>query len=188
MKMQCCQILEYYLQLLGLLFLCHSIAVLCEEDSVIDDEVREKNNNNEFFRQAKENVEKFYCQSENCVNDNVIQTCHILSPENFNLDSPSIMYGEPKGRFGNQLLGYAVLHQLQVQLGVHSYITKETKDFLLEFFTPESVTLPVFNETFCNWRNIQKKPFTGSFQGKLQLVNLQEKRFFNNLKKFLKIF
>ena len=75
------------------------------------------------------------------------------------------MFGEPKGRFGNQLLGYAVLHQLQVQLGVKSYITKETKDLLLEFFTPESVTLPVFNETFCNWRNIQKKPFTGSFRG-----------------------
>ena len=82
------------------------------------------------------------------------------------LCSPSIMYGEAKGRFGNQLLGYSILHQLQVQLGVKSYITKETKDLLLEFFTPESVTLPVFNETFCNWRNIQKKPFTGSFQGK----------------------
>ena len=79
------------------------------------------------------------------------------------MNSPSIIFGEPQGRFGNQLLGYAVLHQLQVQLGIKSYISKETKEFLLRFFTPESVTLPIFNETFCNWKDIRFTPYNGPF-------------------------
>ncbi len=36
----------------------------------------------------------------------------MFSPATFNKDSPSIIYGEAKGRFGNQFLGYIVLLQV----------------------------------------------------------------------------
>ena len=98
--MQFYQFLEQYLQL-GLLFLCHSISrVLSGEENVFRAIPAQNGDSNDylyiqnsdgsqsdFLRQAKENLENFYCQSENCLNDNnVIQTCHILSPENFNMD------------------------------------------------------------------------------------------------------
>ena len=94
------------------------------------------------------------------------QACQILNSDTFNHESPSIIFAEPKGRFGNQLLGYLNLYQLQAQIGVKSYITRKTKDYLLNFFTPESIILPVFNKTFCNWRSIEFTPFNGHFVGK----------------------
>ena len=95
-------------------------------------------------------------------------TCQLLNIDTFNEKSPSIMFADTfSGRFGNQLLGYVVLYQLQLQTGIKCYITKETKDFLLKFFTPESVTLSVFNETFCNWKRIHFKPYGGHFAGKI---------------------
>ena len=103
---------------------------------------------------------------ETCTSNENAQTCQILNSDTFNHESPSIMFVEPKGRFGNQLLGYLNLYQLQEQIGVKSYITRRTKDSLLNFFTPESITLPVFNETFCNWRSIEFMPFNGHFVGK----------------------
>ena len=99
--MQFYPILEYYLLHIGVLFLCHSISrVLSGEENVFraiptpngdtSDYLYIQNSDgtqSDFLRQAKENLENFYCQSENCLNDNnVIQTCHILSPENFNMD------------------------------------------------------------------------------------------------------
>ena len=103
---------------------------------------------------------------ETCTSNENAQTCQMLNSDTFNHESPSIMFVEPKGRFGNQLLGYLNLYQLQAQIGVKSYITRRTKDSLLNFFTPESITLPVFNETFCNWRSIEFMPFNGHFVGK----------------------
>ena len=103
---------------------------------------------------------------ETCTSNENAQTCQMLNSDTFNHESPSIMFVEPKGRFGNQLLGYLNLYQLQEQIGVKSYITRRTKDSLLNFFTPESITLPVFNETFCNWRSIEFMPFNGHFVGK----------------------
>ena len=103
---------------------------------------------------------------ETCTSNENAQTCQMLNPDTFNHESPSIMFVEPKGRFGNQLLGYLNLYQLQTQIGVKSYITRRTKDCLLNFFTPESITLPVLNETFCNWRSIEFMPFNGHFVGK----------------------
>ena len=99
--MQFYQILEHYLLPIGVLFLYHLIPrVLSEEENVnrviptpngdTSDYLYIQNSDgtqSDFLRQAKENLENFYCQSENCLNDNnVIQTCHILSPENFNMD------------------------------------------------------------------------------------------------------
>ena len=45
----------------------------------------------------------------------------------FNENSPSIMYGEARGRFGNQFLAYMVFLQLKRQLGIESYIDEECK-------------------------------------------------------------
>ena len=99
--------------------------------------------------------------------ENNNQVCQILNTDTtFTHESPSIMFCEPRGRFGNQLLGYLSLYQLQEQIGVKSYITRKTKDYLLNFFTPESITLPIFNETFCNWKSIDFLPFSGPFVGK----------------------
>ena len=38
--------------------------------------------------------------------------CKKFKLSDFDEKSPSIMYGEASGRFGNQLLGYAMLYQL----------------------------------------------------------------------------
>ena len=92
--MQFYPILEYFLLHTGVLFLCHSISrVLSGEENVFraiptpNGDTSDYGTQSDFLRQAKENLENFYCQSENCLNDNnVIQTCHILSPENFNMD------------------------------------------------------------------------------------------------------
>ena len=87
-------ILEYFLLHTGVLFLCHSISrVLSGEENVFraiptpNGDTSDYGTQSDFLRQAKENSENFYCQSENCLNDNnEIQTCHILSPDNFNLN------------------------------------------------------------------------------------------------------
>ena len=113
----------------------------------------------EVFQSSKGNLD--------CYNQHDT-TCQLLNIDTFNEKSPSIMFADTfSGRFGNQLLGYVVLYQLQLQTGIKCYITKETKDFLLKFFTPESVTLSVFNETFCNWKRIHFKPYVGHFAGKV---------------------
>ena len=116
----------------------------------------------EVFQSSKGNLNDY--------NQNVtstIKTCRLLNIDTFNEKSISIMFADTfTGRLGNQLLGYAVLYQLQIQTGIKCYITKETKDFLLKFFTSESVTLSVFNETFCNWKRIHFKPYVGHFAGK----------------------
>ena len=92
--MQFYPILEYFLLHTGVLFLCHSISrVLSGEENVFraiptpNGDTSDYGTQSDFLRQAKENSENFYCQSENCLNDNnEIQTCHILSPDNFNLN------------------------------------------------------------------------------------------------------
>lgn len=53
------------------------------------------------------------CEETKCVN---------FDFSSFNENSPSIIYGEARGRFGNQFLAYMVFHQLKQQLGVDSYI------------------------------------------------------------------
>ncbi len=58
-------------------------------------------------------------------------------------------------------LGYAALLQLQHQLGVKSYIDAECRDFLSEYFTPESVELPVLSEVFCNPEDIPLEGYNG---------------------------
>ena len=59
-----------------------------------------------------------YCEKEKCVDH---KDCVLF---NYDKNNPSIIFGEPKGRFGNHLFGYLVLHQLQEQIGIKSYITK----------------------------------------------------------------
>ena len=99
--MQFYQILEHYLLPIGVLFLYHLIPrVLSEEENVYraipttngdsSDYLHIQNSDStqsDFLSQAQEKLENFFCQSENCLNDNSeIHTCHILSPENFNMD------------------------------------------------------------------------------------------------------
>ena len=123
--------------------------------------VNEDQSNNAKIKEMDET-----CTTTIIRDENNNQVCQILNTDtNFNHESPTIMFCEPKGRFGNQLLGYLSLYQLQEQIGVKSYITKKTKEDLLNFFTPESITLPVFNETFCNWKSIDFLPFNGPFVG-----------------------
>ena len=59
-----------------------------------------------------------YCKKEKCIDH---KDCVLF---NYDENNPSIIFGEPKGRFGNHLFGYLVLHQLQEQIGIKSYITK----------------------------------------------------------------
>ena len=124
--------------------------------------VNEDQSNNAKIKEMDET-----CTTTIIRDENNNQVCQILNTDTtFTHESPSIMFCEPRGRFGNQLLGYLSLYQLQEQIGVKSYITRKTKDYLLNFFTPESITLPIFNETFCNWKSIDFLPFNGPFVGK----------------------
>ena len=124
--------------------------------------VNEDQSNNAKIKEMDET-----CTTSIIRDENNNQVCQILNTDTtFTHESPSIMFCEPRGRFGNQLLGYLSLYQLQEQIGVKSYITRKTKDYLLNFFTPESITLPIFNETFCNWKSIDFLPFNGPFVGK----------------------
>jgi hypothetical protein len=112
-----------------------------------------------------------YCDGDSC--DNVIQSCKQFDRTTFNKNSPSIIYGEAAGRFGNHFLGYIVLLQLSRQLGVDAYINKECHNYMLQFFTPESVTMPVLNETYCNIKDMVFQPYHGPFR---DLVNFEEYR------------
>lgn len=60
------------------------------------------------------------CDKDSC--DEAQEKCVHFDFASFNEDSPSIIYGEARGRFGNQFLAYMVFHQLKEQLGVDSYI------------------------------------------------------------------
>ena len=78
--------------------------------------------------------------------------------------------GEGRGRFGNQFLVFSVFNQLQKQLGIQSYINEECRRYVEGFFTPESVTVPVLSEVFCNPEDIKSRlyPYRGPFK---DLVN-----------------
>lgn len=86
----------------------------------------------------------------------------------FGEDSPSIMYSKPNGRLGNQLVGYSVLSQLHLQLGVASYIDRETRDYLEATFTRDSVVLPVLQDSFCNWSEISFDGYEGHIKPMLK--------------------
>jgi hypothetical protein len=112
-----------------------------------------------------------YCDGDSC--NNIIQTCKQFDKTTFNKNSPSIIFGEAHGRFGNQFLGYIVLLQLSRQLGVDAYINKECHNYMLQFFTPESLTMLVLNETYCNSKDMIFQPYNGPFKN---LVNFEEYR------------
>ena len=61
------------------------------------------------FLQGTDDVSKHFKQ-EQANND---QDCKKFVASNFTSDMPSLMYTEAQGRFGNQLLGYAMLIQLR---------------------------------------------------------------------------
>ena len=65
---------------------------------------------------------------------------------------------------------YSVLNQLQKQLGIKAYISKTCQKYVQAFFTPESVTVPVLSEVFCNPEDIKSRlyPYSGPFK---DLVN-----------------
>ena len=54
----------------------------------------------------------------------------------------------------------------QEQLGIQAYIDEFCQEYILAFFTPESVTLPVLSETFCNPEEFKShlKPYDGPFK------------------------
>lgn len=81
------------------------------------------------------------------------EDCHNFDLSKFGLSDPSIFRFRAAGRLGNHLIVYALLMYAKVALGAEAYIEADTKEFLLKVFTEESVRLPVFSETFCNWRD-----------------------------------
>ncbi|XP_040575623.1 galactoside 2-alpha-L-fucosyltransferase Sec1 [Lepeophtheirus salmonis] len=89
--------------------------------------------------------------------------CRTIDFQNFK-NEPSILYGESKGRFGNQLLGYALFYQFKVSFGFNSYITQNCRETLDLYFTPEFNQLPVLEEEICNWKDIPWESYTGHFQ------------------------
>ena len=64
-----------------------------------------------------------HCDKDQCGdNEEQKNSCVDFNFETFNAESPSIIYGEARGRFGNQFLAYMVFLQLKRQLGVKTYI------------------------------------------------------------------
>ena len=124
------------------------------------------------------------CDKDSCDDSPETAKCVNFDFTSFNENSPSIIYGEARGRFGNQFLAYMVFHQLKHQLGVDTYIdstcryvlpifqkvyllfTNVIRRYMLEFFTPECVQLPILSETYCNAEEIQAKlePYNGPFK------------------------
>ena len=74
-------------------------------------------------------VSSQHCDKDQCNTNEVEQKSHCVhfNFEDFNEDSPSIIYGEARGRFGNQFLAYMVFLQLRRQLGVKTYIDEECR-------------------------------------------------------------
>ena len=83
---------------------------------------------------------------------------------------PSIFYIVPAGRLGNQMLGYAIALHLKKTLGVKSFVSQETHDFLTTTFVRQDVeSVPVLEESFCNhYKGIEFEPYLGTFR---DLVN-----------------
>lgn len=124
-------------------------------------------------------VQAQFCNKESCTEDNVIRSCKNFDYATFNKNSPTIIYGEAAGRFGNQFLGYMVLFQLRRQLGVDSYINKEAQNYMLRYFTAESVTMPVLNETFCNSEIMRFQPYNGPFKDLINGDHLHKGKMLN---------
>jgi hypothetical protein len=53
----------------------------------------------------------------------------------FTADSKSIFYGQAKGRLGNQLLGFALMHHFRHVVGVDAYIHGSAKEYITKVFT-----------------------------------------------------
>jgi hypothetical protein len=105
--------------------------------------------------------------------------CRIFDPKHFGPKNKTIIYGEARGRLGNQLLGYALLFQLGRQLGVDSFIDASCRDHVAEAFTPENVEVPVLAETFCNPQDIRFEAFNGRFADLLTDEKLRKGKLLN---------
>jgi len=70
---------------------------------------------------------------ENCVEKT--SSCINFDLNNFGPQSKSIFYGEARGRLGNQLLGFALLHHFRQIVGVDAYIHGSAKEYITKVFT-----------------------------------------------------
>jgi hypothetical protein len=57
--------------------------------------------------------------------------------------------------------GYAAMLQLQLQLGVRSFIDPECRDYMSDYFTPDTVEVQVLSEYFCNPDDIPFEGYSG---------------------------
>ena len=75
------------------------------------------------FKNGPNGLRQEYCYIENDVVPGLVKyfkdeqektgkNCKKFKLSDFDENSPSMMYGEASGRMGNQLLGYAMMHQL----------------------------------------------------------------------------
>lgn len=75
--------------------------------------------------------------------------CKYFKPSDFGPESKSIFFGEARGRFGNQLLGYALLQHFRNVVGVESYVNQECKDYLSKVRTNYDTLLVYLIEQLC---------------------------------------
>ena len=73
-----------------------------------------------------------------------------------------------------------VFVQLRQETGIQTYITSLCKYYVEAFFTPESVTLPIIDEVFCNWQEIvdRLEPYDGPFADLVQDESLRKGKLF----------
>eukprot|EP00095_Tigriopus_kingsejongensis_P010494 maker-scaffold436_size171858-snap-gene-0.29 protein:Tk10494 transcript:maker-scaffold436_size171858-snap-gene-0.29-mRNA-1 annotation:"galactoside 2-alpha-l-fucosyltransferase 2" len=100
------------------------------------------------------------CDNDGCEK----KSCEEFDLKNFHPDSKSIIYGEARGRLGNQLLGYAVLAYFRHYLDMDAYINDECREYLLKVFTEESIQMPVIQDKFCDPKKIPLQPYHGHIQ------------------------
>ena len=65
---------------------------------------------------------------------------------------------------------------LRLQLGVSTYMDYDMKEQLTAFFTPESITLPVLHNTYCNPQDIPWEVWRGKLADLLTNKSLRKGR------------
>ncbi|XP_059085006.1 galactoside 2-alpha-L-fucosyltransferase SEC1-like isoform X4 [Tigriopus californicus] len=97
-----------------------------------------------------------FCEANSCSTQE--SKCEHFNPMTFSASNQSIFLVAAQGRLGNHLIAHALSISIHKAIGVKTYLSQETHDFLTQYF--EDIQLPILQNKFCNWNEINFQVFS----------------------------
>ncbi len=105
--------------------------------------------------------------------------CRNFDPAAFSASGNASLFAiEARGRLGNHLMGYTIVMALKKVLGVDAVVMAETDRFVRRYFDPAHA-VPVLEETYCNWQDIEFRPYEGGIDELVENEELHKGKLLN---------